>query len=66
MAVLDNAKEKERGKNVLILDKSAFYPTSGGQVHDLGNIKIEGKEYQVYNVEKVGHCFLHFVADVLD
>ena len=51
---------------MLILDKSAFYPTSGGQVHDLGNIKIEEKEYQVYNVEKVGHCFLHFVADVLD
>ena len=57
---------KEKGKNIVILDKSAFYPTSGGQVHDLGSLTIKEKVYQVYNVEKVGHCFLHYVNEILD
>lgn len=29
---------KQDGKNALILDKSAFYPTGGGQPHDSGEI----------------------------
>ena len=24
------------GRHALVLDRTAFYPTSGGQVHDLG------------------------------
>lgn len=31
----------------MVLDRSAFYPTSGGQVHDLGSLKIGEKEYKV-------------------
>lgn len=45
----------------MLLDRSAFYPTSGGQVHDLGNIKIGEKTYQVYDVQKIGKCFLHYL-----
>lgn len=45
----------------MLLDRSAFYPTSGGQVHDLGNIKIGEKIYQVYDVQKIGKCFLHYL-----
>ena len=48
------------------MDRSAFYPTSGGQVHDLGSIKIGDKTCQVYNVEKVGHCFLHYLNEQLE
>ena len=29
---------KQDGKNALVLDKSAFYPTGGGQPHDYGEI----------------------------
>ena len=53
--------DKEKGTNIVLLDRSAFYPTSGGQVNDKGNITINGKTYEVVNVEKVGKCVLHFL-----
>lgn len=61
--VLVNVSEEgEHGtKNVVVLDKSAFYPTSGGQSHDLGSLVIEGVDYKVTKVEKVGKAVLHFL-----
>jgi len=56
-----NVQNKAKGTNIVILDRSAFYPTSGGQVHDLGTIKIGDKVLQVEAVEKVGHSFLHYL-----
>ncbi len=47
--------------NIVILDKSAFYPTSGGQQHDTGKLSFKGVEYTVIDVEKVGHCVLHIL-----
>lgn len=61
VAVLQNVEQKEKGKNIVILDRSAFYPTSGGQVHDLGTLSFGDKHYQVYDVQKVGKCFLHYL-----
>jgi Ser-tRNA(Ala) deacylase AlaX len=34
----------------VLLDRSAFYPTSGGQVNDLGWMRIGEVDYDVYNV----------------
>ena len=31
VGVLDNIEHKNKVKNIVILDRSAFYPTSGGQ-----------------------------------
>jgi alanyl-tRNA synthetase len=59
VAILQNKVQKEKGNNIVILNRSAFYPTSGGQVHDKGAMNINGKFYNVINVEKVGKCFLH-------
>ena len=59
--VLDNHK-----KNIVILDGSAFYPTSGGQMHDTGFLSVNGENYEVTNVEKVGHCVLHYLDRELD
>jgi len=56
--VFENVVEKGK-RNIVILDQSGFYPTSGGQSHDTGRAKINGKEYNVVNVEKVGKCVLH-------
>jgi len=45
------------------LDRTAFYPTSGGQVHDLGVLTASGKEIAITEVadEEDGRI-LHFAA----
>lgn len=52
---------QDRQRNIVILDRSAFYPTSGGQQNDIGKISIKGEEYQIVNCEKVGKCVLHIL-----
>jgi alanyl-tRNA synthetase len=52
---------QKQSKNIVCLSQSAFYPTSGGQQHDTGKITIEGEEYNVVNVEKVGKVILHIL-----
>lgn len=47
--------------NILILNQSCFYPTSGGQQNDTGHLIIDGEKYEVVNVEKVGKCVLHIL-----
>jgi alanyl-tRNA synthetase len=46
-----------------VLDRTAFYPTSGGQVHDIGVLTADGKPIAVTEVadEEDGRV-LHFVA----
>lgn len=52
------------GKHAIVLDRTAFYPTSGGQVHDLGTLVFEGKQIAVTEVadEEDGRI-LHFAAE---
>jgi Ser-tRNA(Ala) deacylase AlaX len=52
----------------LILDRSAFYPTSGGQANDLGKVKIEGidEEFNVIDVIKVGKVTMHKLDREID
>lgn len=47
------------GDKFIILDKTIFYPTSGGQLHDIGNIN----GHEVYNVAKQGPYILHYIKD---
>jgi alanyl-tRNA synthetase len=46
---------------LVILDKTAFYPTSGGQVCDTGWL---GDSSKVINVEKIGNVIVHEVEDI--
>lgn len=39
----------------IVLDKTCFYPTGGGQLHDIG--EINGS--RVINVQKVNHVIIH-------
>jgi alanyl-tRNA synthetase len=41
----------------VVLDRSAFYPTSGGQLHDVGTLN----DAEVVDVFKQGHCVVHTV-----
>jgi len=54
-------------RNLVILDQSTFYPTSGGQAHDIGTLIIEGidRVYNVVDVLKVGKCVLHKIDEPL-
>eukprot|EP00163_Fabomonas_tropica_P013461 TRINITY_DN2499_c0_g1_i1.p1 TRINITY_DN2499_c0_g1~~TRINITY_DN2499_c0_g1_i1.p1 ORF type:complete len:973 (-),score=368.24 TRINITY_DN2499_c0_g1_i1:251-3169(-) len=47
--------------NIVVLEETAFYPTSGGQEHDTGVMTIEGSEYKVVDVNKVGRVIFHIL-----
>lgn len=48
---------KKQDTIYLILDQTAFYPTSGGQIHDLGTIN----SHEVVDVVKQGTIIIHEV-----
>lgn len=61
IAVFNNVLKQNR-RNLIILNQSAFYPTSGGQQHDTGKMEIEGLgEFEVTDVTKVGKSVLHLI-----
>jgi alanyl-tRNA synthetase len=54
---------ESNGKHAVVLDRTAFYPTSGGQVHDLGMLTADGQQIAITEVadEEDGRI-LHFAA----
>src|SRR6478672_13542765 len=54
------------GRTAIVLDRTAFYPTSGGQVHDLGIVTADGQQIKVTEVadDETGRV-LHFVSEPL-
>jgi len=52
------------GRPAIVLDRTAFYPTSGGQVHDLGMLLADGKQIAITEVadEEDGRI-LHFASE---
>jgi alanyl-tRNA synthetase len=51
------------GRHAVVLDRTAFYPTSGGQVHDLGMLQADGQQISITEVadEEDGRI-LHFAS----
>ena len=52
------------GRPAIVLDRTAFYPTSGGQIHDVGKLLFDGREVPVTDVadDEQGRI-LHYVAE---
>ena len=50
----------EGSEAVVVLDRTAFYAESGGQVGDTGLLSGEGIEFQVKDCTKSGSVHLHF------
>lgn len=57
---MDAVVTKVDGKNVM-LNKTIFYPMSGGQPGDKGTLVCEGKQYTVMNTKKAGPEIVHEV-----
>lgn len=49
----------DASSKAVILDKTAFYPTGGGQPHDRGFLTVDGMDYLVLEVKKRGGDVLH-------
>lgn len=54
------------GRPAIVLDRTAFYPTSGGQVHDLGTLTADGQQIAITEVadDEDGRV-LHFASKPL-
>ncbi len=55
-------RESREGLPVVILDKTAFYPESGGQPHDLGTMN----EVKVIRVEEENDLIIHYLEDQIE
>jgi len=54
------------GKHAVVLDRTAFYPTSGGQVNDRGRLVAQGRELAVTDVaDDADGRILHFTSEAL-
>lgn len=54
-----DAQVVEANDNVIVLDKTAFYPNGGGQPNDLGTIECKGKTFNVTDVTKNSWTVFH-------
>ncbi len=50
----------------VVLDRTAFYPSGGGQPSDFGLLRVDGAEYPVTKVKKKGADALHFIGGEVD
>jgi alanyl-tRNA synthetase len=54
------------GRHAIVLDRTAFYPTSGGQVHDTGVLLADGRQVAVTEVaDEENGRILHFADEPL-
>lgn len=58
--VLKIIHDTEENNYKIILDKTAFYPTSGGQLHDIGTIN----KCRVLDVFKQGTAIIHVIEHI--
>ncbi len=49
----------------VILEATAFYPTGGGQIHDVGVLIVGGREYRVVDVFNVDDVIIHVLETPL-
>src|SRR6185436_18248210 len=61
MRQFDAIVQEVTAENGVILDRTAFYPTGGGQPHDLGVLHWDGGSAQVVEVRKQGGSVVHRV-----
>ncbi len=53
------AEVEDINENGVVLNRTAFYPTGGGQPNDTGTIECNGTVYNVVDVSKNGDIIMH-------
>lgn len=61
-----DAVVKKSGPRFVVLDRTAFYPESGGQPSDTGVLLTEGKEVAVHKVVRRGREIFHYLRGDID
>jgi alanyl-tRNA synthetase len=60
-------KARQNGRDAVVLDRTAFYPTSGGQLFDTGWIETQGHKLRVGEVtEQADLSILHWIENAPD
>ncbi len=62
----DSVVVKVLDEKHVILEKTAFYPTSGGQEHDTGVLTVNDTDYTVIDVIKQGGVVIHVLGEEID
>ncbi|GGA81403.1 alanyl-tRNA editing protein [Ornithinibacillus halotolerans] len=59
---VEKIEQDDDGKYFAILEQTAFYPTGGGQPHDIGTLN----EVKVYDVEEIDGEIRHYIEEPIN
>ncbi len=63
-AIITKIVEKKTAEYGIVLDQSLFYPSKGGQMCDRGILRINNREYEVFDVIEENNSTFHKIKPI--